>query len=387
MARHKRKQLEGSLDSLLDTMTNVVGILVILMAVTQFGVGDAVRRILTRTDAQLRDVTDEAINAARDQQADLNLTLEQVTERWEELRRALPGDQASLTEIDRVTSALRDELATPLDDTRVSRSELEKQIEKDKAEAADLNAKVLRAEAELEQIKARLAKVPEYKPIAPKIISLPNPREAPKGKREMVIFCRDGRVYPVDEDGLARIGMFHLERANPQVNEDGKYDCKSVREYFAKRRLGDQYFRLRVEVHNYQPFLVLDRLADSGDSASDINGTDSRFRDTLSHKSNEEFYLRFRVWPDSYDAYVAARQAADEMGWQAGWEPQTRTDEWKIRLGEEMLCVGKEQRKEPDPDDGNPVNTGPGDQSTNPSQIGDDTTDPQQRPTGNDVID
>ena len=386
MARRKRKMVEGSLDSLLDTMTNVVGILVILMAVTQFGVGDAVRRILTRTDAQLRDVTDEAINAARDQQAELNLTLNQVTERWEELRRALPGEQASLTEIERVTNALRDELATPLDDTRVSRTELEKQLEKDKAEAADLHAKMLRAEAELEQVKAQLAKAPEYKPVAPKIISLPNPREAPKGKREMVIFCRDGRVYPVDEDGLARIGMLHLDRANPQVNDDGKHDCKSVREYFAKRRLGDQYFRLRVEVHNYQPFLVLDRLADSGDSAEEINGPDSRFRDTLAHKSSDDFYLRFRVWPDSYDAYVAARQAADEMGWQAGWEPQTRTDEWKIRLGDDMLCVGKEQRREPEPDDGKGT-AGADGSNTTPTDVGDDATDPQERPTGNDVID
>ena len=34
-----------SLDSLLDTMTNVVGILVILLVVTQFGVRDAIWRI------------------------------------------------------------------------------------------------------------------------------------------------------------------------------------------------------------------------------------------------------------------------------------------------------------------------------------------------------
>ena len=35
----------GAMDSLLDTMTNVVGILVIVLVVTQLGVGDAVQRI------------------------------------------------------------------------------------------------------------------------------------------------------------------------------------------------------------------------------------------------------------------------------------------------------------------------------------------------------
>jgi hypothetical protein len=48
MRRRSSDESEGGLDSLLDTMTNVVGILVIVLVVTQLGVGDAVRRI---TDA------------------------------------------------------------------------------------------------------------------------------------------------------------------------------------------------------------------------------------------------------------------------------------------------------------------------------------------------
>jgi hypothetical protein len=43
--RRRRDESIGSLDSLLDTMTNVVGILVILLVVTQLGVTSAVKRI------------------------------------------------------------------------------------------------------------------------------------------------------------------------------------------------------------------------------------------------------------------------------------------------------------------------------------------------------
>ena len=46
MARFRRTDDDqGAMDSLLDTMTNVVGILVIVLVVTQLGVGDAVQRI------------------------------------------------------------------------------------------------------------------------------------------------------------------------------------------------------------------------------------------------------------------------------------------------------------------------------------------------------
>ena len=50
--RPRRKKQTGSLDSLLDTMTNVVGILVILLVVTQLGMDDAVRRIGEATELE-----------------------------------------------------------------------------------------------------------------------------------------------------------------------------------------------------------------------------------------------------------------------------------------------------------------------------------------------
>ena len=48
--RRKQEEDAGAMDSLLDTMTNVVGILVIVLVVTQLGVGDAVQRISQSLD-------------------------------------------------------------------------------------------------------------------------------------------------------------------------------------------------------------------------------------------------------------------------------------------------------------------------------------------------
>ena len=58
--KRKKKESGASLDSLLDTLTNVVGILVILLSVTQLGVGEAVQKI-AESDAVRPEAYDEAL--------------------------------------------------------------------------------------------------------------------------------------------------------------------------------------------------------------------------------------------------------------------------------------------------------------------------------------
>ncbi|MFP6605411.1 MAG: hypothetical protein VCC19_02445 [Myxococcota bacterium] len=63
--RHRRREGAGdqNVDSLLDTMANVVGILIVLMAVTQLTVNDAMKRIRMweREEAtSLREATQDA---------------------------------------------------------------------------------------------------------------------------------------------------------------------------------------------------------------------------------------------------------------------------------------------------------------------------------------
>jgi len=99
MRRRRRQSDDGNLDSLLDTMTNVVGILIILMAMTQIGVGDAVQRILRETDAPLAEISDEAVINKQAELDELEKTLKAVRFQWEELAREVNGNQASLKKI------------------------------------------------------------------------------------------------------------------------------------------------------------------------------------------------------------------------------------------------------------------------------------------------
>ena len=59
MKRQRRHTDSQNLDSLLDTMANVVGILVVLMAVTQMTVNDAMKRIRVWESEEALDLREE----------------------------------------------------------------------------------------------------------------------------------------------------------------------------------------------------------------------------------------------------------------------------------------------------------------------------------------
>ena len=87
--RRRKSSSQGSLDSLLDTMTNVVGILVILLTVTQLGVGDAVQRI--RGD--IAEVSIEDLESAKQKVADTQAGIQERQKELDELNRTKPEDK------------------------------------------------------------------------------------------------------------------------------------------------------------------------------------------------------------------------------------------------------------------------------------------------------
>ena len=96
--RRPKKQSGANLDSLLDTMTNVVGILLILLTVTQLGMSDAVKRISTTATVKPEQIDealrrfhelkrlDEALSGQGDEDAAAKLL---------RLKEALGGERAS----------------------------------------------------------------------------------------------------------------------------------------------------------------------------------------------------------------------------------------------------------------------------------------------------
>jgi len=135
MKRRAKKSGNGgaSLDSLLDTMTNVVGILVIVLILTQLGVGDAVKRI----SESLPDITLDQLQLARQEADELRSLLEKLNEQKEEVEARATWDLATADMQRKELERLKRDL-TELMEANVEIDKLRKEVEELRKRAKEL---------------------------------------------------------------------------------------------------------------------------------------------------------------------------------------------------------------------------------------------------------
>ena len=192
--RHSRGQREGqNLDSLLDTMANVVGILVMLVAVAQLSVGDALERI---TEGAAPDELTPVVVEASEAQS-------------EEVEEAIARAQGELQAMP--ATAQREgmllEAAAPLLEKLEGLAGAENVRGQDPSSWAAFVAEqgriARKLEESLSQEQTRISKLDDLlKGVAteqrPKIARLPDPRPPPKNKSALVFLVSDGRQEDVD---------------------------------------------------------------------------------------------------------------------------------------------------------------------------------------------
>ena len=352
----------GGLDSLLDTMTNVVGILVLVLIATQLGVKDAVSRIADS------DVVDPAmIEAAREK---LLLTKEQ--------RQAVEAQLSDLKPVD--DSAIQVQLADlrrKLDETKVhvdhektvaNQFSLKIQEDTKKADAAkkqiqdiadvkvqrealqvDLT-KVLEEEAKL---KAMLDDTPVQEAPPPKVVTLPDPRPAPEGAREATFLCVNNRVYPIAADDWRDtvrkktefiVDSRHLG-GGPAVGVNEEKFMKEFKKL--NRRLTDDFFEVEIYAAGIYPRLKFIPKENGGADEDEVLKPRSRFQKMLFVIDKNKYYAHYIVLPDSYEVYLAARAISDQAGLLSGWDPQPEGWEYTTYLGGETLFGPKPPPADP----------------------------------------
>lgn len=361
MRRRVRKADTGSLDSLLDTMTNVVGILVILLAVTQLGVGDAVKRILrSRTgDPTALNIPAEKLNVTEREMQQLDELLNRLRAQWADIRVQKELDSAKLDEVRKLIEELRREIKQKPDAT-ISVDQIRKMITDREKESTQLEKKITDAEQELARLKAQIDKTPAYKTPPPKVVTLPNPRPAPPGSEPLKFLCVKGRIMPVDIDRLQKVVEVSLPRAVGTVGADKEIDCEKLVEFFDTHTLGDENFRIRIRIHNFRPWMVLELRQAAGETTEQLLQPTSNFQRTVRGVNKTSYYAQFLVWPDSFDTYIEARTITSDLGMEAGWEPRTGSDEYSTMLDGGYVCKGRPPQPPPPPD--------PRPEQTNPAE-------------------
>jgi hypothetical protein len=348
MARRKSKTSAtgGNLDSMLDTLTNVVGILVIVLVAVQLSSQEAASRIaeeLEKIDPQEVARLEEAAQAAQEQAAE-------AAEALREQRQAVTDPRAELS---RLEAALQIEQDLARQATaRAAELEKKQAAERLAAEEAAkrLAAEQAKREAEKESLEERLAEMqrelenlPELVAAPAKEVRLPDPRPAPGKVKQLQVLCREGRIWLVDIEALQAKA---LKRADYMVrskqldpdNDRWILDGSTFVEEFNKAPVREGGFKMSLTVvNNRWPQLVLERGA--GETADDaIKGTGDLAR-ALRRFKPDTHIVRFFVWPDAFEAYLRVREFTNQRGFAAGWEPVGSPDEFRISLGKYLIGV------------------------------------------------
>ena len=329
MAVRRASEQDGGLDALLDTLTDVIGTLVILLAIMQIDVSRSIQRV-QGIDPDATEVSLAKLTTKIDES---NQELVKLRELSDKTNRA-PDD---LKKVKDQIAALREQLAAPPPVPRTP-EEIAKELDELKKKAAEADGSFSTIEQTIAELRARLADIKPAKEPPPKIVQMPNPRTPPEGLRPVLFVCKGDRVSVIDVDATVNY-VVEIIRKRALISGT-TCDCDKAIKLFENETFGNEDFRLHLRDIGKVPHLVIEHLEGKGSMIRQLKRPTSEFGKAIEQINPEQQYARFLVWTDSYESYLAARKICDDRGIAAGWQPFDEKGEWIISLGGSFQCQG-----------------------------------------------
>lgn len=358
MARRKPDDDDdGGLDSLLDTMTNVVGILVLVLIVTQMSVAEVVARITTenKVDAETLKELKKQLAEKENEQADLESLLidplsidaEKQLAELERKKELLERRRKLLEEKRKQTS----QYAIKVQQDREIAERNRKEMQDTQAKRTELQAVVESSLARRAELKAKLDRTPKTESPADIEVSIPNPRPPPRGAKQLMFLCKNEQVYPIlvdpfRETAEAKARQIIARRKLDRDPETG-IDPKAFTEVWQKLDDTDPYFNVEYLVagNRYLRLKFIPR-ENKGATDDELRNPRSQFRKAMMTIDPAKAYARFFVAPDSFGVYVTARRLCADMNLLAGWQAVSGTWEYSTWVPGDIE-LGPPQEKEP----------------------------------------
>ena len=348
MARRRKKGSMGNLDSLLDTMTSVVGILIIILIVIQLGVKEKVKELL---DIDTEEISVQDIEKKKQ---DILKLEDLIKKREQEYLSKNKAHLATMKQLDlskkqidkkkQELSLIENVKANPVNITK----DINAALKEIKAKEKELES----IELEEAKLKKLLATAKRMKSQPDKTVKLPNPRPAPPGARGVYFICNGGRVFYRNDDEYRAYFQKKVEATRAKKNKDGEYDPAYLKKYFSTRSNITPFGKFQFHNNKTNIYFRLKFGRSVGELSSFITRTSSKFQRELKKLDNKKYYIVFQVQPDSYSSYLIARTVAERMGFACGWQPQGK-NEWDFTLWTPMKVIGakkiEEQRKKNPP--------------------------------------
>lgn len=323
--------------ALMDTMTNVVGVLIIVLVMIGISLASSVRKVLSELPP---------------------VTVEQLQELLKNIVESTPADDPKKLE-DEIKKQ-EDELKKNSDDLKsmdlstnkqqlkmMDLDDLTKQIEERKKIRDGKKADVEKLLAEVDRLKALLDTTPVYVPPSATVVKLPNPRPMPEKAVLRRFLVANGRVLYLNDEEFMKMVVAEIEKNQknlsidvPVKDKEGKVVMESVRgklvpktkTVFDQKKMAAHIEKVRIATREIKLDLVvspnssripmkLTPLPEAGETVEEIKNPASVFQRAMrKFKTEPDSVVWFLVFKDSLDTYLVARDFADQAGVPAGWE-------------------------------------------------------------------
>jgi hypothetical protein len=324
--RHNGEQ-ELPFVALMDTLTNVVGVLTIVLVMIGISMARAVNKVIS----ELPPATQEQVKAAQARLDELRAAGAPAQARLQELKTP-DADPARLAAAASELARLETQ-ARAKDIKLFDVAALEKEREKKKSDLAQQKQAAEQALAERDRLKGLLDATPLPRTPPAKVVSIPASRPVPEGADIRYILVNKDGISAVDPEGvkesfLREFTSTMLRRAEVRrVNQGGKlrpvYDSAKVVQYFAQRKMQYRDFDVEVRFVGWTASPVLRLRPRPGAGIDPLQGgrPNPAVRSLFSLlKGRPKAVAMFRVTADGFENYLAAREACDAAGLPAGWE-------------------------------------------------------------------
>jgi len=346
--RAKPHEEELPFVALMDTMTNVVGVLIIVLVMIGIGLAKSVQKVLSELPAvsveEHAKIKDElaAFDSKRDP-AEVEAEIEKLKE-----------ELAKASETLKALELQKDSSPTPI----VDLDKLMKELEAARKERMERKATVDQLLAEVDKLKVKLDSTPHYEAPPPVVVRLPNAKPMPE-KAEIhrvlitgnrIIFLQNVQLTQMIEEKLKEDGSPYTLRRETVKGADGKpkmkkgpsgllvperktyFDGAKMEVFFndlfnkrkASRRDLNRDLFVKVVALPGSPTvqMQLEPRPESGETVAEAAVQTSFFRSQLRElKKDPDSVLWFQVSKDSIPAYLGARDIVDgteqlPVGWE-----------------------------------------------------------------------
>lgn len=360
MSRRKSESVGLNMDSLMDALTNVVGLLVLLLVFLQLGLGDAVKSIREK-HPELFGLSDQDVEKVRE--------LEKVQEKQRaELEKKRTDVESALKKVqDAVAAEKLKQKPPPAVATPLKVEEVQKLLADHQKKEETLQKEFSKLDEQLARLLAQLGKTPEPQAASNTTLTLPDPYAPPAGYEPIFFFCNDNRIIcldlpkmreaaagrieanrsafewknPADKGKLTPVqGSQGPRKANVKPVDASKtlvYDGKKIQDTFNATPLLLQDFKVTFMIRDTATSvnLLLQPLENKGETKADLMGSHSKYVGVLSmfRAKKQKVYAQFLVSADSFEVYHEARALIQKYEIPAGWQIMYGA-QWEVTLSQ-----------------------------------------------------